>query len=343
MLVKAVLATAIPALIAVGLVGIGRAFGDRIGRCWGTSAVGLAYLAGHAGVAGLIFPAGEVTDRIPWIAILAMFLAVTEAVRDLGTVARFVGRSILFEFALGVVLGPLVSTGPVERELAVKLALATALAIVAWINLELLGARGDVRNALLITAGGASVVLLSSGSVVLGLLGASLTAALAGGELAGAVRKGDRAFVGGVAGAAAILVALVLEGHIYASLPGSSALLLAAGPAAAWVPRGSGRSNASGPGPAVGGHDSAGSDRGGNGSRYVVRFRVLIGDRPKRRSTTSSRLPEEASDATATPLVPADHPRPRRIGSGSPRGCRGTAEAIARGARAGRGGACFEG
>ena len=240
MLLKAVLATAIPVLVAAGLVGIGRAIGGRIGACSKAAAVGLSYLAGHAGVAGLNFPAGDVTDRIPWIAILAILLAVIEAVRDFGTIARFVGRSILFVFALSVVVGPLVSAGSVERELAVKLALSTALAIAAWVNLEFLGARrleSDVRNAMLITAGGASIVLVASGSVVLGFLGASLTAALAGGELAGALRKGNRLLVGTVAGAGAMLVALVQEGYIYASLPGSSALLLAAAPAAAWVAR----------------------------------------------------------------------------------------------------------
>ena len=96
MLLKAVLATAIPVLIAAGLFVIGRAIGGRIGRCLEAASVALGYLAGHAGVAGLVFPAGEVTDRIPWIAILAIVLAVTDASRDFGRVARFVGRSVLF-------------------------------------------------------------------------------------------------------------------------------------------------------------------------------------------------------------------------------------------------------
>ena len=137
-----------------------------------------------------------------------------------------------------MILEPPLSAGLPERELAVKLALSTALAIVAWVNLEFLGARcveSDVRNAIAITAAGASVGLVSSGSVVLGFLGAALTAAMVAGELAGSLRGGNRLLVGTVSGAAAILIALVLEGHIYASLPGASALLLAAGPGAAWI------------------------------------------------------------------------------------------------------------
>ncbi len=125
------------------LVGMGRAIGGRVGRCWGASAVGLAYLAGHAGVAGLVFPAAEFTDEIPWIAVLAVILAVTDAVRDFGTIARFVGRSILVALAVLLMIAPILRGGTPEREMAAKLALSASVATAAWVNLELLATRRE--------------------------------------------------------------------------------------------------------------------------------------------------------------------------------------------------------
>jgi hypothetical protein len=237
----AVFAVALPAAVAAWVVALGRVLGRRRdpsggGPWWAASAVGLAYLAGHVAVARPAVPPADVTDRIPWLALAATALALFEAFRSPGLPARAVGRSLLAVLTLWLVLGPVLAAGDLSREMAVTLAASAAVALLAWADLEALAAwaaGADVARALLITAAGAGPALLLSGSAVLGQLGAALAAALAAAWLA----TRGRPPAGAVPVAAALLTALVLEGHVYAALPGASALLLAAAPAGVWLTR----------------------------------------------------------------------------------------------------------
>jgi len=221
---QSVMAVGASAGVAAVVAGLGRR------RWWGAAAVGLAYVAGHAAVARPAVPPVEVTDRLPWVALAAAALAVYEAARPSAAVGRGVGRCLLGALTLGLMLGPVHNPGVVWFGATVAVALAS------WVNLGALAAGpqgSDVFRGLLITAGGAGVVLLLSGSAVLGILGLALTAALAGGWLGARGVPPE----GSLPTAAVVLGALVLEGYVYASLPASGALLLAAAPAGTWVGR----------------------------------------------------------------------------------------------------------
>ncbi len=228
-----IMSVMISAAIAAALAGMGRALGGKIGGWVGASAVGFGYAAGHIAAAPLAFPPVDVTDRIPWLALAAVMVAVFEAVRTPGPVTRWVGRSLLAALMLGLMLGPVVGA-----EGMVRVSLISGLvALVAWADVEVLASRCqtvDALRALLITAGGAAVALVIAGSVVLGFLSAVLAAALAGGWLV-AMRADPPS--GWVMAASLVLTALVLEGSIYASLPAPAALLLAVSPAMAWLTR----------------------------------------------------------------------------------------------------------
>ena len=167
MLTMALIAAIVPAVVAAAVVGVGRAVGGRGGAWLAASAVGLGYVAGHFGVARPAFPPVEVTDRIPWLALAASALAVFEAMRTPGTVARGMGRSVLAVLTLWLILGPVVAASGLSKSLVIS----GLVALAAWVNLEALAAKPgghDVLRSLLITAAGAGIVLLVSGSAVPG-------------------------------------------------------------------------------------------------------------------------------------------------------------------------------
>lgn len=280
----ALFAVLLPAAVAAGLVGLGRWSGKP---WWTASAVGLAYSAGHWALARPTFPPSDVTDRLPFLALAAVALAVFErrvksdrvilrtrrdakeqanttlstkhyrAARAVcpnnprkrmdgrgeggsepvvegmrGPLERVVGRVLLASLTLGLVLAPVVGNGASSGWLFAP----AAIVLAAWANVELPAARGDGSDAyrsLLVTAGGAGLVLLLSGSAVLGQLGVALTAAL----VAAGVASGMRTPLGFAPAGAAVLVGLVLTGFVYGSLPAPSAFLLAAAPATAWLSR----------------------------------------------------------------------------------------------------------
>lgn len=241
MALTVVSAVVVAAVVAAGVVGLGRVLGARRGPggslpWWTAAAVGLAYAAGHLGVARPRYPFAEVTDRLPLLALAAAALAAFEAARPRGFAVKAVGRVPLAGLTLWLILGPVVTAGEVEPEMKTRLAVSAAAALAAWACVEALAARPvgpEVACALLVTAGGAAVALVLSHSLVLGQLAVALAAALAGARLA--ARGGWPA--GYVPAALAVLTGLVLEGHVYASLPGAPALLLAAAPASAWLAR----------------------------------------------------------------------------------------------------------
>jgi hypothetical protein len=175
----------------------------------------------------------DVTDRIVCIAGAATAVAVVEVVWPLLPLIRLTARAAVLALILGLILGPMTSAGDPPAITIGRLCATAALGALAWINLWALEERDRgtaAGHGLIITSGGASPVLLLSGSVILGLLGTVLTSALLAARLAG----GDRSAAGLVVGSA-VLTALVLEGYVYASLSTFSALLLAAALAGAWI------------------------------------------------------------------------------------------------------------
>jgi hypothetical protein len=233
-----VLAVLVPTVIGAVAVGLGRLRGGRLksegdgGLPWWTAAaVGIAYVAGHLAVSRPALPPVDVTDRVPLVALAAAALAAAEAAWR----ATVTGRVLLAALVIGLVLGPVATADGLEREAVIRLAAALAVAAVAWANVEDLAARtdgADLVRALVITSVGAGLSLLLSGSAVLGQLGLALAAALAASWLAA-----GRPPAGAVSTTTAILTALVLIGFVYASLPATSAVLLASAPAAVWPTR----------------------------------------------------------------------------------------------------------
>jgi hypothetical protein len=231
------IAVIVPTTVAAALAGMGRVLSSLrasrdLGACNSILAIGLAYSAGHAAVAMPAFPPLDVTDRIIWIAGVATAATVAEVIWPLPLPVRLAARTALLTLTLVLILGPVRSTSELS-ETKGWLAATTALGTLAWINLWALEARDRGPRAwrsVIISASGASLVLLLSGSAILGLLGVVLSTALQAARLAGR----DQTALGlGVP--SAVLTALVIEGYIYASLSAYNALLLAAAPAGAWI------------------------------------------------------------------------------------------------------------
>jgi hypothetical protein len=206
---------------------------------WGVVlGVGAGDLVLHLGPAWRpAFPPIDVIDRTPWLALAATIFAL------LAPGAAWVRRGglvLLAALVFVVILGPVLPETSSTRAGLAWLGLVGAVVLVAWAHLEALGKRVEGAALiwpLLVVAGGTSVVLLVSGSVVLSQLGLALTAALAapvGASLGVAL---GRSTLGIIPVVLTVLTALVLNGHVYAGLPTSSALLLAAAPAGAWAAR----------------------------------------------------------------------------------------------------------
>ncbi len=224
---KVGLAVVVPAVVAA-LIGT---FGKR---GWAALAVGLGYLAGHLAIARPTIPPADVTDRIPYVALAGLAIVVFEALRKPGAFGRAIGRAVLLAFTLGLMLGPVITAGSLDGSTWIWLAGTVALALTSGINIEALTARpGELKGilAVMITALGAGVVLLLSGSLMLGCLGIALASALAGEWIASRGREPE----GFAPVAIGLLAALVIEGYVYADVPVSGGVLLALAPAGAWM------------------------------------------------------------------------------------------------------------
>ncbi len=203
---------------------------------WGTIAVGLAYAVGHAGVATPSIPPADVTDRIPIIALISAVVAIVLAGgrgRSWGRISGYLGLAILVNV---VMLGPVLGSGDFPQETVIWLAASAVASVLATLNVGLLDAPGrrvDLWAALVVFAFGAGVVLVLSNSAVLFQLGGVLAVVLAA-SLLGAW---GLPIGGGVPVALAVLTALIVEGFVYAFLPASGALILAAAPATLWLTR----------------------------------------------------------------------------------------------------------
>lgn len=238
---KIVFVTVVPALVAIAVTTLARVFnnkGDERGaaRWWAALAVGLAYVVGHFAAAWPSVPPIEVTDRLPWLALLATAAALAEAGFTPGRWARLALRTVLLLVALGVVLGPVIGAGEFDRDLAVRLAGASAVTLLFLLNIHSLDRperASDLVLSLGLTTTGAALGLVLSGSAVLGQLAGVLAIGLGAAWLA----SGLRLIPGNLTVTSTLLAALVVEGFIYASLPASTGLLLAAAPASLWLTR----------------------------------------------------------------------------------------------------------
>lgn len=238
---SALTAMVLSALVAAAAIGLGRALaatkwsirGDSL---WAGPAIGLAYIAGQSAIARPWFPPLDVTDRMPWLALVAMLLAIAEATWPFAARLRILGRALLLTLILGLMLGPVIGAGDLSWATIGRLSAAAVTAVLAWLNLWALGATSQGRDAyrgLMLTSGGAVLVLLFSGSAVLCLLCMALTVSLAAARIA----AWHRAPASGLIVGGAVLTALVIEGYIYASMSLWSAALLAAAPAGTWITR----------------------------------------------------------------------------------------------------------
>jgi hypothetical protein len=243
MLLKtALLVLALPPLVAAVLVLILRGFrgrGNAEDRPWPmVLGLGAGYLAGNLAIGWPPFPPLEVTDRIPFLAVAATVLGLLESAWPLAARVRWGDRLILVALTLGVILGPILAATAGTRAGILWLAGVGAVAVLSWANLEVLAGRpgtAGLFGSLVVTAAGAGAVLVASSSAVLGQLGVVLAAALTGAGLASWRMGRGLPSPGIVPVVATVLTALVVDGHVYANTPTSSALLLAAAPTAAWL------------------------------------------------------------------------------------------------------------
>jgi hypothetical protein len=240
MVVYVLLAPALAAAVAASLVGW---LGRRLGVAWGGAAavalaLGAGELAAHLANARPAFPPIDVTDRIPWLVLTALLLGLCESIRPAPGWARWENRLLLVLLTLGLLLGPVLGPDwPTRSDLLRQGGLALLL-LVGWANLEALAARrstATVGPAVLVVAAGAGAALLLSGSLVLGQIGLGLASALGAVWLLSCWMPGLSLGRGGVPVLVATFGALLIDGQVYAFLPRSSALILAAAPLMAWV------------------------------------------------------------------------------------------------------------
>jgi len=234
----AVLAVLLASALAACLSALAALWARRRGAApwWGPMAVGLAYALGHAGVATPSIPPGDVTDRIPALALAGAVVAVILAGGRGGLRARLAGYLGLAALASLSMLGPVLGAGDLSREAVAWLAATAAAAMLAALNLGLLDApprRSEIWAALTAYALGTGVVLVLANSAVLLQLGGVLALVLA------ASLAGSRGLPvgGGIPAATAVLIALIVEGYVYAFLPSTAALVLAAAPTLLWLTR----------------------------------------------------------------------------------------------------------
>jgi hypothetical protein len=230
------LATVIAAVVS-GLAGrVARLKGaDGKVPAWGALAVGLAYAVGQFGVAAPSFPPGDVTDRIPGIALASAIVAAILANRR-AVWPRVLGYVALASLVFGVMLGPVLGTEDLPRETLLWLAATAVVCGLAAVNLATLDgpkSRVELWFAMGVLSLGAGVVLVLANSAVLFQLAAILAFFLGVSLLA----SWGRPVGGGLPVASAVLMALVVEGFVYAFLPAASAGLLALAPVLVWLTR----------------------------------------------------------------------------------------------------------
>lgn len=200
-------------------------------------ALALGYVAGHLAIAWPAFPPLEVTDRLVWLAAVAVAGGLFASVTAPRAWPRWLPRLVLPALVIAAILGPIFhDTSQTWNGALWMLGLGVAL-VVSWVNLDALSSRLPTTALglpLAMIAFGAAAALTLSGSIVLGQLSAALAASVA------AVTVLDRratSLPDSAAVYSSILGALLLNGFVYSELPTAPSLLLSAAPLALWVTR----------------------------------------------------------------------------------------------------------
>jgi hypothetical protein len=238
--IRTILGLALPVILSA--IGLALAWRKRTGaepsRRGIAAGIGTGFLAGSIALGWPPpFPPMDVADRTPWLALAATIFA--SLAPGASRIQRG-GLALLAALVSVAILGPVLPETSGTRAGLAWLVVVGLVVLVAWANVEWLAERLEGAApiwSMLMVAGGTSVVLIASHSAVLCLLGLALTSALA----APAIASWRWALGGSVRGAVpiflAVVTALILNGHVYADVPTSSAVALAAAPAGAWAAR----------------------------------------------------------------------------------------------------------
>lgn len=242
MLLTAALGVGVGVALAAVFLAVGRkAFAGRSESrmfWWSATSVALGYAGAHIAIARPSFPPLDVTDRAPIAAAAACVVVVIESFLAPGAIRYNLTRLILAAITLSLILAPIVLAADdgLPRETVIWMAGSAAVVLAAWFVLSALPRAGLDSQAFLaafLTTAGASLVLVISGSLVLGQLAAALAAIML---TAWAITWG-KLTPGYLPVALAVVTCLVLVGFVYASVPAGSAACLAVAPATAWLTR----------------------------------------------------------------------------------------------------------
>ncbi len=224
-------------LVSACTLWVGRAFGR--GWTFTPAAVGLGYVAGHAAVVGL--PTGPPAQAVEWllpIALVAMASGIADAAFRLPKAVRWLLRLTATAAMLGATLRPLMLSTWESRETVAWLIGLGVAAVASWTNLDALADRlpgASQPCCLAVLSGIGAGTVFASGSFVLGGLGMVLMGALAPVALL-TLRAPPNAEQRGLAAATSpVLVAIGVEGLVFAELPRISAGLLLLATGAAWI------------------------------------------------------------------------------------------------------------
>jgi hypothetical protein len=217
----------------------GPARGQRGGQWGGLVGLTLGYLIAHVTVAGWppLRPV-DVTDWLPPVAVLSTSVGLVALLWPRAAALHWCLRFAAASGAVVVVTLPMIRhTWSPAQSVILPTGLVPAL-LLTWASLDGLARRASgagLALTLLVVAGAGSVALVLSRTAKLGQLVAAL-AAMAVAALVVAWWKRGSSLGAGAAGTTAVLLGyLWIEGHLYAELPASSAVLLAAAPSAAWL------------------------------------------------------------------------------------------------------------
>jgi hypothetical protein len=238
---RMILGLALPFVVAaagLALAGLSRKGGSEPSPRRMALGIGAGFIAGALTLGWPPpFPPMDVADRTPWAALAATVFA---GLAPRAAWARWVGLTALAALVYVVTLGPILSDTSSTRAGLAWLVAVGLVVLASWASFAALGERLEgaaFMGPVLVMAAGISVVLIASHSIVLCWLGLALTSALAAPGVASWFWPLGRTVRGAVPIILVVLTALVLNGHVYADVPTSSALVLAAAPAAAWLAR----------------------------------------------------------------------------------------------------------
>ena len=226
----------LPALVAGFTVWVGRRLPATLSRAVLAPALGLAYLVGHGGVAGLpSFPPVTSTQALFWLVVVAVGVGAWEATRREGSV-RVVGaiRVVFVGLLLALMVRSMVVYHWTPTQSVLWIAGLAVLLLLVWAahaRLHEVTPPVAMKIAWCLAFAGSAIALALSHSALLGQLAGVMAAAVFG-----ALVAGGRSQESGAAGVAVLLVVhagLLVSGTFYADLEPFRALALAVVPLAA--------------------------------------------------------------------------------------------------------------